>query len=375
MESTQQAQLLQVQSDVRSSCEATAQLNSKVDHLHKGLGALQQGLSAVLKLLTQRGHADSSSVAGAEEVPRKRARAESAASASSPLDDDEILGTVLGYVGYGEYFYVAGVCRRWRGCYISYCHAKAPAFEEHKLRTLRRALVSTAGRLQLALNNGVKLTVLETPPDVPSFLGLAYTVPRSSQEPIAVLSLLRVYGYQWDSDLYVAAAEEGNIELIKWLHQVQCPTAAFGRIANRCCSRKSCTDVSILQWLHSQRPEWFNSVDGSDHLGNKTWLLSMASEYCNFAVSQWLRCELNAEWPAIEGIICTDNGRTIVPDWPAEAVVWALDNGLEFESDCSKLDPEKQPRFSLRKQEATVLWHWLHKESNRHRCTCTSAVS
>jgi hypothetical protein len=130
---------------------------------------------------------------------------------------------------------------------------------------------------------------------------------------------------------------------------------SLARIANRCCSRNSCTDVSILQWLCSQRPEWFNSVDGSDHLANKTALLSMASEYCNFAVSQWLRCELNAEWPAIEGIICNEDDCTIIPDWPAEAVVWALDNGLEFEFDCSKLDPEKQPRFSVRKQEQAPL--------------------
>jgi hypothetical protein len=42
-------------------------------------------------------------VAGAEELPCKRARAKAAASTASPFDDTEIFGAVLGYVGFGEY--------------------------------------------------------------------------------------------------------------------------------------------------------------------------------------------------------------------------------------------------------------------------------
>jgi hypothetical protein len=55
-------------------------------------------------------------------------------------------------------------------------------------------------------------------------------------------------------------------------------------------------------------------------------------------------------------------------------IIWALDNGLEFEFDCSKVDPVKQPLPSYRKEDAILLWQWLHKESNRHRCTCSNAV-
>jgi hypothetical protein len=71
---------------------------------------------------------------------------------------------LLSYVGFGEYFFVAGVCRRCRGAYISYCHTDAPAYEKHKLRTLREAVISTAARLQVALNNGAKLTDLDEKP-------------------------------------------------------------------------------------------------------------------------------------------------------------------------------------------------------------------
>jgi hypothetical protein len=87
---------------------------------------------------------------------------------------------------------------------------------------------------------------------------------------------------------------------------------------------------------------------------------------------QWLRCELKAKWPAVEEIIYNDNERTIVPEWPIEAVIWALEHGLDFKFDCSKLDPEKQ-RCELRKEESVALWQWLHKESNMHRCTCSNA--
>eukprot|EP00953_Heterococcus_sp_UTEX-ZZ885_P018733 10466-Heterococcus_DN1.PRE.4 len=362
MNSAQQSQLQRVETDVQK-------LNSKVD-------ALQHNLSAVVQLLTKRAHPERSSSSSAVTVAPasaqlcKRTRPE-AASPASPFDDNEILGTVLSFVGYGEYFYVAGVCRQWRGRYISFCHAQAPANEKHKLRTLRRAVILTAARLQLALHCGATMTVLEKAPDMSRFFSLAYTVANSSLEPIAVLSLLRVYEYQWDSDLYVAAAGEGNLELIRWLQQVQCPIAAADKIAYECCGCMSTAAVSILQWLYALQPEWFNDID-ADNVVNKTALLNIAGDDGNFVVMQWLRCELSAEWPSGAEIICNDNECTIIPQWDAEAVVWALDNGLQLEFECSKLDPEKQS-VNWRKTEAVVLWQWLHKESNRHRCTCGNA--
>eukprot|EP00953_Heterococcus_sp_UTEX-ZZ885_P009858 5772-Heterococcus_DN1.PRE.1 len=35
---------------------------------------------------------------------------------------DLFLQSILGYVGFGEYLFVGGVCRKWRGIYYSLCH-------------------------------------------------------------------------------------------------------------------------------------------------------------------------------------------------------------------------------------------------------------
>jgi hypothetical protein len=97
---TLQQQRLEQQLSQCASTTDISRLENKVD-------ALQDGLSSVLKLLAHRGHPECSSHA-AVEVPCKRARSELTAAAASPLDDNEIFGSVLSYVGYGDYFYVAG---------------------------------------------------------------------------------------------------------------------------------------------------------------------------------------------------------------------------------------------------------------------------
>jgi hypothetical protein len=191
--STQKQKLEQCSADVRACREdvrtSTAQLNSKVD-------ALQEGLSAVLRILEQQAPHQNTAVA-ASQGPCKRARAESSV-AASPLDNSEIFDAVFSYVGYGEYFYVAAVCRKWRGAYISHCHKFAKANKTHKLRTKCRAIVVTAARLQLALNNGADVAQLSPSAREWPYSGkLGDAVVCWSLEPIAVLTLLRVYGYAW----------------------------------------------------------------------------------------------------------------------------------------------------------------------------------
>jgi hypothetical protein len=61
-----------------------------------------------------------------------------------PLDKDEILDAVFGYVGLGEYYYVAGVSRRWRGRYIKLCYSNADDDDDEKLWTAYDSTIVTA---------------------------------------------------------------------------------------------------------------------------------------------------------------------------------------------------------------------------------------
>jgi hypothetical protein len=289
---TQKQKLDQCSADVRACREdvrtSSAQLNNNIIYLqprcrlNSKVDALQEGLGAVLRILGQR-TPHQSTIATASEGPCKRARVEAAAAAApSPLDNTEIFGSVFSYVGFGEYFYVAAVCRKWRGAYISLCHkwAKATEKHKHKLRTKCSAIIVTAARLQLAINNGAEVAQLKPcARDWPYARRLGQSVVWWSLEPVAVLTLLRVYGYAWESSLYSSAAIHEMLELMQWLHQVKCPMPELSDVAYDCSGSSSAISLSILQWLHVVQPEWFNQLHkGAGGLDNKAWLLGIAAE-------------------------------------------------------------------------------------------------
>jgi hypothetical protein len=71
----------------------------------------------------------------------------------------EVLDTVLSFVGIGEYYYVAAVCRNWRGRYMQLC-AKTAVDLKHKFNTSQKSVVVTAARLQLALDYDLSIDTL-----------------------------------------------------------------------------------------------------------------------------------------------------------------------------------------------------------------------
>jgi hypothetical protein len=90
-------------------------------------------------------------------------RARRAVDQESVLARDEVLDTVLSFVGIGEYYYVAGVCRNWRGRFISVC-SQTGIPSKKKLNTYRISIMATAARLQLALDNGLTIAQCEARP-------------------------------------------------------------------------------------------------------------------------------------------------------------------------------------------------------------------
>jgi hypothetical protein len=114
---------------------------------------------------------------GSDEAPaeqhqrqQKQARTDSR---TSPLDNHEILDAVFSYVGTGDYFYTAAVCRGWRVRYLKLCYnkadkqskvkptASAAAAKKSKCTTSYRCAIMTAARLQLALKDAVTVTDLQ----------------------------------------------------------------------------------------------------------------------------------------------------------------------------------------------------------------------
>jgi hypothetical protein len=134
------------------------------------------------------------------------------------LARNEVLDTVLSFVGVGEYCYVAGVCRNWRGRYMTSC-SQAEHTRPSRFITSVESIVRTAARLQLVLDSG--LTIAELVAHTYIF---TMAILHRSLEPVAVLSLARVYGMQWNTMHTDLAAEfPGTIELLQWLVRCGCP--------------------------------------------------------------------------------------------------------------------------------------------------------
>jgi hypothetical protein len=152
---------------------------------------------------------------------RKRVCGVDDSSLTSPLDKDELLDAVFTYVGVGEYFFAAGVCRRWRGRYIKLCYNKAAlAVKVDKLRTSFKSAIVTAARLHLALTGSNSLTIAELQANDNT---LAKQITRYALDPIAVLTLARVRELTWTTWLCEGAACNNKLELLKWLRESGCP--------------------------------------------------------------------------------------------------------------------------------------------------------
>ena len=91
----------------------------------------------------------------------KRARLAAEGGSACPLNKDEILDEVFSFVGLGEYYYVAGVSRRWRGRYIKLCYNETDDDDDNKLWTSLNSTIVTAARLQLALDGSVSMETLQ----------------------------------------------------------------------------------------------------------------------------------------------------------------------------------------------------------------------
>jgi hypothetical protein len=264
-------------------------------------------------------------------------------------------------VGNADYYYVAGVSRRWRGRYIKLCYNGADPDEDEKLWTSYNRAIVTAARLQLALDNG--LTVAELTTD-----HLAVDIVKCSAEPIAVLTLLELYDMQWSTELTTAAADVEELELLQWLHKYGCPWV-LDEVAD--CAAW-CDNADMLIWLRKVTCAW------PQETLNKCMRIAGCAN--NLAGVQWLHKQ-GAEWP---DRFILDSGTAC---WYPKAVQLALQNGADWGAwQCGGVAPDRFNCRGLNKLGKTVhddaackgpwcnskiaeqLFKWAHE--NGCPCTC-----
>jgi hypothetical protein len=188
------------------------------------------------------GGADGSTHTSAELPDRDQKRARHYEGCTQPLEKNEVLDEIFGYVGRKEWLFVGAVCRRWRGRYLSMCYKARADKAEHAFQTSHSSTFTTAARFLLALDNGLEM------PDEDEASDSFDDLPKLSQQPIEVLTLARVHGAAWHEGLCEDAAFYGNLELLQWLHKSGCPWDVLNVATNAVRTRRGQYRL-ILPWL------------------------------------------------------------------------------------------------------------------------------
>jgi hypothetical protein len=310
-----------------------------------------QALRALTSLRTESGSAGAtpgSTAASSPEEQRKRARLGDDSCVRSPFDRDELLDTVFSFVGVGDYYFVAGVSRRWRDRYLKLCYNKAAGDLTDKLCTTYRSAFMTAARLQLAFKSGLEVEKLHDH-DL-----LAEDIARYSLDPIGALVVAKTYDMRYPEKMATDAAFYGKLHLLQWLHEHRCPWsddvpiwAAMGG------------SVKVLTWLQSATGPWSN--------GLKEDLLYTAAASDKLDAAKWVKETTKTPWPGnmcaaqvIDGVSYLIYGDSVAR-W-----VLARSDCCWDGWDCNAL-AAKHHIFEAGKKLAAELFAVAHQ----HGCPCT----
>ena len=185
-------------------------------------------------------------------------------------------------------------------------------------------------------------------------------LPKLSQQPIEVLTLARVHGAAWHTDLCTDAAFFGDIDLLKWLHTAGCPWDVLVVAVNAIRSMSGHYKL-ILPWLFSIVDDWPQD--------DKNELLFEAGCVHNSAALELMLLK-GAEWPSSyvgEQVVMRE--RNVRACWHYKAVAWALSKGHSWGLwRCQDLAPDLYNENNENNRAAAVrLFKWAHK----HGCPCT----
>jgi hypothetical protein len=268
-----------------------------------------------------------------------------------PLDRDDILSHVFTFVGGGDHLYTGAVSRRWRDRYMQYC-VQRRSKRQKKFVTRHRNVLMAESRLRLALSSG--LTIEGWSFDTPSHADL---ICKHSLEPEKVITLLRVHGVPWSSELCSGAAYFNKLTLLQWMHAHACPWVEK-MLLYFAVARGS---IAMLHWLLTVTSPWSSDV--------KQAMLSVAACENTLTAVQWLRSH-GAEWPTSFLVQTKDADTKRRMCWSLSAVQWALAHGSGWrEWKCEDYDAAKYR--AVDQHQATDVLEWAH--ANGCPCTCGHA--
>jgi hypothetical protein len=279
----------------------------------------------------------------------KRQRLHSSTDAESPLERDDLLDDVFSYVGGGDHLYTGGVCRRWRGLYLSHCINSTSNELDKKFVTRNRSALMTESRLQLALSSGLSIEGWRF-----ATWQSADLICKHSLEPERVVALLRVHGMTWCIELCNSAAYFNKLALLQWLHSHSCPWEADSVLHHA----SVYGSVAMLEWLFTVTAPWT-----SDDLHD---MFQGAGCYSNIPAAQWLRAH-GAVWPDSFSPSVRSKGLLFRVCWDIPAVHWAVTSGsgwLDWKCEDYAADNYVHAHF---KKQAAELLEWAHVIG----CPCT----
>jgi hypothetical protein len=277
----------------------------------------------------------------------KTQRLYNSSSAETPLDRDVVLDDVFSFVGGGDHLHIGGVSRRWRGRYVQYCAQTSASELDGKFVTRQRSVLVTGSRFKLALSSGLRVARwnLDTQQH-------AYQICSHSLEPEEVITLLRLHGVPWSTELCNSAAYCNKLALLQWLRAHSCPW----REEHVTSEASAGGNVGVLEWLLTVTAPW------SSDSKQKMLFHAGCDDDHDLALPRWLRAH-DAVWPKA---FCTLS--VYHKCWHVSAVQWALSCSSGWlDWTCEDYAADKYRHAHFKKQAAELL-EWAH--ANGCPCTC-----
>jgi hypothetical protein len=165
------------------------------------------------------------------------------------LEKDQFVDSVLQYLGPGHWAFVALINRNWRGRYLQYCknmeaaavgageagHSSSSGGSAAKrsstarklaaFRTYYTACVQSPSRLRMANELGMKRdTFSHHASSNAAVMAIMCNQPQAAA--VEMLTIARLIGMPWSSELLCAAIDAGRADLVAWLQLYGCTTDA-----------------------------------------------------------------------------------------------------------------------------------------------------